>query len=433
MSEDDAAAAAAAAAEAPGSPEHKRQRTEAAEHPRYDRRERRKERRQRKRAARATAVASDGLVTSADLAEARYVFRGGLRCVEPYWYTFVVNAKERWVGRTVLDVFSGEFVSLEPTFFEKELQAGRIKVNGVQPKPDDAIALGDSIEHTVHRHEPPVSAKDVVVVADTEDLVAVDKPASLPVHPCGRYRHNTLMFVLASQHGLQSLHSVHRLDRLTSGIMLMAKSPQAATKYMKQIKDGLTRKEYLARVKGCFPEGETLVDQPILLQHFKLGLNSVSPQGKESKTLFNRLFYDAATDNSVVKCQPLTGRTHQIRIHLQWMGHPIVNDPIYNPELFEKRKSWLGPAAACEDGDPEDNYVPEAAGDDVPPQAAAAQEGSGSERPPWFEESCVECQRGWRDPQESDLVMWLHALRYSGPGWCYETAVPLWAVESAAP
>jgi tRNA pseudouridine synthase 8/2,5-diamino-6-(5-phospho-D-ribitylamino)-pyrimidin-4(3H)-one deaminase len=88
------------------------------------------------------------------------------------------------------------------------------------------------------------------------------------------------------------------------------------------------QKHYLAKVHGQFPEGEIKVDQPIFKRDSNQGLQIVDPKGKPATTLFNRISTDGTT--SIVKCTPITGRTHQIRVHLQWLGHAIINDPIYN-------------------------------------------------------------------------------------------------------
>lgn len=91
-------------------------------------------------------------------------------------------------------------------------------------------------------------------------------------------------------------------------------------------------KEYVCRVDGEFPEGELTCEEPILVVSFKIGVCRVDPKGKESRTIFQRLSFNGKT--SVVRCLPLTGRTHQIRVHLQFLGFPILNDPIYGSSAW---------------------------------------------------------------------------------------------------
>lgn len=96
----------------------------------------------------------------------------------------------------------------------------------------------------------------------------------------------------------------------------------------------------MCRVEGEFPEGELVCEEPILVLSFKIGLCRVDPKGKECRTVFQRLSFNGET--SVVRCLPLTGRTHQIRVHLQYLGFPILNDPIYGSSAWGPHKGKGG-------------------------------------------------------------------------------------------
>jgi tRNA pseudouridine synthase 8/2,5-diamino-6-(5-phospho-D-ribitylamino)-pyrimidin-4(3H)-one deaminase len=108
--------------------------------------------------------------------------------------------------------------------------------------------------HTVHRHEPPVTAEPIKIIHETDEILVVNKPGSIPIHPTGRFRHNTVVFILAAEKGYTKLHLVHRLDRLTSGLLLLAKTSECANRIAQQIKSSNVRKEYIAKVIGNFPE-----------------------------------------------------------------------------------------------------------------------------------------------------------------------------------
>ena len=210
----------------------------------------------------------------------------------------------------------------------------------------------------------------VGVIHEDNDLLVIDKPPGVPVHSAGRYHYNSIVEILRAQRGYQwHPRPCNRLDRLTSGVMFMGKHPKAAEAMCNKLKRRTVQKEYVARVKGEFPEKVIICDQPIMQVSPKLGLNRVRATGKEAKTEFRRLAYyppsnqRASSSNgqqqqqqqqqpfetarpspilvneqegySVVHCLPLTGRTHQIRVHLQFLGHPISNDPIYsNRKVF---------------------------------------------------------------------------------------------------
>lgn len=93
------------------------------------------------------------------------------------------------------------------------------------------------MKNRVHRHEPPVVGKPLEVLVDDGEVLVVDKPASIPVHPCGRFRHNTVIFILGKERGISELHTVHRLDRLTSGVLLFARTLETSKKLDQLVRD----------------------------------------------------------------------------------------------------------------------------------------------------------------------------------------------------
>ncbi|KIL68702.1 hypothetical protein M378DRAFT_99146 [Amanita muscaria Koide BX008] len=271
----------------------------------------------------------------------------GLRKVPPYWYPYTTMAKMRWLGRELLEVVSTEFRDRSMEYYRYALESGVTTVNGKIAKPDTIIRDGDRIENVVHRHEPPVSSRPVKILHhDAErQFIVVDKPGSIPVHASGRYYKNSLIEILVNEFGYEKVYPVNRLDRLTSGLMIIPLSADCARVLTAEFQAGTVRKEYIARCKGKFPEyasllvegihsdsharEEVVCEEPLLTVDRQMGLNIVHTEGKHAKTLFNRLHYDANTDSSVIRCRPFTGRSHQIRVHLQFLGHPIANDSVY--------------------------------------------------------------------------------------------------------
>lgn len=162
------------------------------------------------------------------------------------------------------------------------------------------------------------------------EFVVVDKPGGMPVHAVGRYYHQTLIQILKTDFGFDKLYAVNRIDRPTSGLLIIPLSPKLANTLASEFISGGVQKEYVARCSGRFPEEEVICEQPLLTVDRQMGLNIVHPEGKHAKTIFNRLHYDPETDTSVLHCKPVTGRSHQIRVHLQYLGHSIANDPIYS-------------------------------------------------------------------------------------------------------
>ncbi|KAI9845519.1 MAG: hypothetical protein M1837_004858 [Sclerophora amabilis] len=400
-----------------------------------------------------------------------YYLEDGLRRVLPYHFTYNTNCKERWRGRELLDIFSSEFRDRPLDYYEAAMHQGKIVVNGKPVlSPSTIIRNGDVISHTLHRHEPPVTAQPIGTVHEDDDLIVINKPAGVPVHPAGRYNYNSIIEIMRAERGLTwNPLPCNRLDRLTSGIMFIGKHPKAAEKISEQIKDRTVKKEYIARVNGEFPDGEIECSQPILQISPKLGLNRVRANGKESRTVFRRLAYypprrneqdqngldpksiepTSTTDEtsqehgmswrtkqgySIVRCLPLTGRTHQLRVHLQFLGHPISNDPIYsNQRVF-------GPSLGSHDDSAfaDEDIIARLSrmGKDEVAEAVAyhdemVNDYNKRKAEKMTGELCEICATPlYSDPGAHELGIYLHAKRYACEDgkWAYETELPEWAL-----
>ncbi|KAI3661934.1 hypothetical protein MP638_005975 [Amoeboaphelidium occidentale] len=254
-----------------------------------------------------------------------FFFKDGLRHVKPYTFQYHSYAKRRWLGKKLLDVFKEELVEEHDTFFQEAISEGRVQVNGKNITLDYQLKDLDYITHTIVRDEPPVLADEIEVVYEDEHIIVVSKPSSMPVHSCGRYHKNCVLYILEAKLE-RKLFLVHRLDRLTSGIVMFAKDNKTAQEICKSIVEGNVEKVYYALVDGKFRD-EVTIDQPLKTIMFKSSINMVAPDGKESVTHYKRIHFDGK--HSLVECRPVTGRSHQIRVHLRWLGFPIVNDDIY--------------------------------------------------------------------------------------------------------
>ncbi|KAG5913168.1 hypothetical protein E4U42_001395 [Claviceps africana] len=395
-----------------------------------------------------------------------YYFEDGLRRVRPYHWTYNTYCKERWRGRTLIDIFESEFRDRPAAYYRRTMEKGDIFVNGRRVGPDYVLRNGNLISHTMHRHEPPVTADPVAVIHEDEDMIVINKPSGVPVHPAGRYMFNSVLEIMKADRGQHFVpHPCNRLDRLTSGIMFVAKSVRAADDLGRQIKSRTVRKEYLARVVGEFPDGEVVCDQPILSISPKLGLNRVRASGKTARTVFKRLAYYPApppTQNpadgddhggdhdgettgrpwagkrgySVVRCLPVTGRTHQIRVHLQYLGHPIQNDPIY-----ANQRVW-GFDLGRHDAD-----GTRTTDDDVITRLSRMGKEEAAEAVAHYDDMLDRYERGraekmtgdvcglcdtplYSDPGMHELSLWLHSLRYEDAdgAWSYRSPLPRWAL-----
>eukprot|EP01028_Stygiella_incarcerata_P012704 TRINITY_DN8023_c0_g1_i4.p1 TRINITY_DN8023_c0_g1~~TRINITY_DN8023_c0_g1_i4.p1 ORF type:complete len:283 (+),score=76.55 TRINITY_DN8023_c0_g1_i4:101-949(+) len=165
--------------------------------------------------------------------------------------------------------------------------------------------------------------------------MAVCKPPSFPVHSVRNYYHNTVLEQVRYLWNVDALKVVHRLDRLTSGVLMFAKTSDGARRISEAFRTRAVHKEYVALVDGCFPiERETCrtrIDTRVFEGRYRCVEDDEDPSnGLECETIFERIHYDEENDQSLVRCSPETGRIHQIRLHLLHLGHPIINDPQYN-------------------------------------------------------------------------------------------------------
>ncbi|CAM9718862.1 unnamed protein product [Chrysoparadoxa australica] len=384
----------------------------------------------------------------------------GLTRVKPYVFEFNAHVKKRWEGRGICDVFASEFLGLQRPYFVRAIKCGRITVNDQLVDVDFALGMQDVLKHKAHRHEPPVRAcaEDIDIIADTPDFLVIDKPSTVPMHPCGPYRYNSILYMLAQRFPKYSLYITHRLDRLVSGVVLFAKTTEKAKEIAAEIQSQGAKKTYVSRVKGNFGDGfpagcewlgeadalpplhwqrqdelrdAVRVSSPITIVNNATGLRVCNAEGKPSETVFVKGQYDAASDTTVVFCKPITGRTHQLRLHLSWLGHPIANDEMYGGEVYYRdraRQTEAKEAAAWVESAL--LHAEEAMAD---LDSAGQTQGEAESEEEFISRTCPHCYMESRDEFPEKLAasvgegIWLHALRYEMECGSFESKIPQWA------
>ncbi|XP_076912515.1 RNA pseudouridine synthase 7-like [Bidens hawaiensis] len=353
-----------------------------------------------------------------------YIFRNGIRYVKPYYFEFISHAKNRWAGKTIVDLFADEFKGRNRDYYDSAVKSGRIQVDGKTVPVSYRVQSSQKISHFVHRHEPPVMGLDVTVLHKGEDVLTVCKPASVPVHPCGQYRKNTVVGILQAEHDLAPLFPIHRLDRLVSGLLILARSASQADIFRQQIESGMVQKQYIAKVVGEFPKEEQIVNLRVNF-NAREGRSTAEVgdfdekdgktlNGKAACTKFTRICTNGKY--SIVSCHPITGRTHQIRVHLQSTGHPIANDTLYLTDYVDNssRRSFNAVKS--------DHSLKDNSNDNCNSQHEDSSEGFD------IDPMCTNCPNlapiGYDGSEEG---LWLHCVRYRGPDWVYECPHPDWA------
>ena len=252
-----------------------------------------------------------------------------------------------------LDAFlSRQGDNLSRSAAQKLIEAGAVRLNGKVPKKNDRLNLGDTVEYTIPEpKEVDIAPKDIPleIVYEDEDVAVINKPKGLVVHPAAGHQDDTLVngLLYAMGDSLSGINGelrpgiVHRIDKDTSGLLAIAKNDLAHTVLASQLKDHSMARTYEAIVCGSFRENSGTVDAPI----------GRHPTDRKKMGVTQRNSKPAVTHWEVVerfrgythiRCRLETGRTHQIRVHMAYIGHPILGDTVYG-----HKKPELGQSSQC--------------------------------------------------------------------------------------
>jgi 23S rRNA pseudouridine955/2504/2580 synthase len=230
------------------------------------------------------------------------------------------------------------------------LRRGEVRVNGGRVRAEYRLLEGDEVRIPPARVSSGpgpalpghiASLEDRILYED-QRLLVVDKPSGMAVHGGSGISHGVIELLRAARPSVRDLSLVHRLDRETSGCLVLAKRRSALRELHEKFRQGIVEKNYLALVTGDWQFGDFLVDSPLYVRHRKNGERHVvvSEQGKPAQT---RMRLSRTYGNfSLLQCQPLTGRTHQIRVHAGHMGHPVAGDERYGDAETNARVKTLG-------------------------------------------------------------------------------------------
>jgi 23S rRNA pseudouridine1911/1915/1917 synthase len=207
---------------------------------------------------------------------------------------------------------------------------GECWVDGRVAKPSLTVVPGQVV--TFRRPAPvePEAPRELAVLVEDPAFYALDKPAGIAMHPTAKFHYSTVTAVLREKFPSEALQITHRLDLETSGVLLVARSREAAVKMKRAFAKRLVEKRYLAVVRGALA-GEGVVDQPLGLAGGLVRVKmAVREGGLPSRTRWRAL--QSEGERTLVECFPETGRQHQIRAHLDAIGHPVVGDKLYPDE-----------------------------------------------------------------------------------------------------
>ena len=268
---------------------------------------------------------------------------------QPYHSIRPMSVGEAFDGLSLLDFLDRRHPHVGRIRWRDSILAHRIVVDGrVVGVPEVVVRGGNQIVHHAGLITEPDVATDMGLVFEDEHILVIDKPAPLPVHPCGRFNRHTLLSFLSAMYPDRRFRTVHRLDADTTGLLLVAKHRAAARNLTRQFEGRRIEKTYLARVRGTPARTAKTITHAVAERTLEGGTRALSDSGSAAATrvVLRRQFGD---QTALIEAVPLTGRTNQIRLHLASEGLPIVGDLAYGRKAIASagRESDLGRALSA--------------------------------------------------------------------------------------
>ena len=255
--------------------------------------------------------------------------------IMPDKYQFVIQDEKGRIDK----VLTTKISSLSRSRIQELVQDRNILVNGKKVKTSYKVQKNDLVSVSVPKLKPlAVIPEDIPldIIYEDQDVIVVNKPQGMVVHPAAGHPDHTLVNALLfhtknlaeSPEGFRP-GIVHRIDKDTSGLLMVAKNAFSRESLEKQLAQKTNKRLYLAIVHGNFSEKSGTIEAPIGRDHYNRKKMAVVENGKNAVTHFTVL--EQFQKFSLIRCQLETGRTHQIRVHLACIGHPVAGDPLYGP------------------------------------------------------------------------------------------------------
>lgn len=264
-----------------------------------------------------------------------------------------IEIEASYAGQRIDNFLLTRLKGVPKTLIYRILRKGEVRVNKGRIKPEYRLCAGDVLRiPPVRVSEPNAPAQiaqgllarlEAAIVYEDNSLLVVNKPAGIAVHGGSGLNFGIIEAFRQLRPQCSELELIHRLDRDTSGLLMLAKKRSQLRHLHEALRSGTIDKGYLALVSGRWPASRKRVDAPLMRSNLRSGerMVEVNQAGKDSLTEFKviRRFADFAT---LVQANPITGRTHQIRVHALYAGHPIAGDSKYGDEEFSKVIRELG-------------------------------------------------------------------------------------------
>jgi len=268
----------------------------------------------------------------------------------PYTNTRTLYVSSEQKGKTLYEILAEKVPAASQRFWE-EMVAKRLLVEIVEHSdqrlseylvvdPTVPLSAGQHFEQRYPGTVEPDVNPNVEIIHEDAALVVINKPAPLPMHPCGRFNKNSLISFLQPLYNPQKLRIAHRLDANTTGVAVLTRTAAFARQVQPQFEQGNVEKLYLAKVHGHPDQDVFICEDPIGTSRVRGGGRRVEEGGQSARTDF-RVVSRNEDGTSLLEVAPKTGRTNQIRLHLWHLGYSIVGDPMYQPGGVMQEKQTL--------------------------------------------------------------------------------------------
>ena len=265
----------------------------------------------------------------------------------------MLTISEDEAGQRIDNYLLAKLKGVPKSLIYRILRKGEVRVNKGRIKPEYKLQNGDVVRvppvRVSEKNTVPISKNlnkvtslESHIIFEDDCLLVLNKPSGIAVHGGSGLNFGVIEALRALRPEARFLELVHRLDRDTSGILLVAKKRSALRNLHEQLRVKTVQKDYLALVRGQWQSHVKVVQAPLLKNELASGerIVKVSEQGKPSETRF--AIEERYQNATLVKASPVTGRTHQIRVHTQYAGHPIALDDKYGDKEFDKYMQELG-------------------------------------------------------------------------------------------
>lgn len=252
----------------------------------------------------------------------------------PKTVNYKLSVKLRNEGLTILELYTQAFPQVLKDIWEAKIKSGMLTVNGNKCEADLVLKAGWITENTVDNKTEPDVSNRIKLIFEDDNLLVIDKPSPLPMHPSGRFNRNTLTEFLKLAFTESEFKIIHRLDANTTGVILLAKNTKTANLISQQFQANTIKKEYLALVEGIVEDDSQIITKKIGTTKTPSGGRELSDTGQDSETTITVVKRDYKFNQTLLKVEPKNGRTNQIRLHLASINHPIIGDHGYKDQDY---------------------------------------------------------------------------------------------------